>query len=1386
MAGCLRWRVAQEATCYYAVSWLQRFEQAAIAQSVIAFILARGLLTSGFETGWIMERIFMKSIKKDHLFIWEPALRLLLVWRNEVLFIKVLPRTFGENVKRILDRRVELVWDEEQSFLFLAGRTGPCSWANLTSEDPIYDEAGTSYESNNPLRWDQTIVHYHHAPLSQHDSEDTREIAEITRKRMLLKMQSPLCVENKVRTTVIHDSEDTRELAEITRKRMLLKMQSPLCVENKIRISPHDYAKENLLATFAPQRNLTPEQIFWSIDDNRKKAETLARKPISTLTVYPPNTPVKLVPRILPTKSQVKINLYVLTQLFTEFDKTCKTRITPSGLTEGERGFEQTKRCYLTEVIPFFKTLKEHFVGVQTALFKEVKVMEEIFDQMNDEVDQNAVDKQCAEIEKKNLLIENENLIVNCLSTQLLYDVAKSRCLDLEADVSKVHDESKLISKLEREYLNMQLKYQHLQESFDNKNSQASQEAPDFRSFFKIKNLEHQIQEKDNVIRQLKDRVANVNDSSRVPYNAIDVTALVEQNDCYRVELEKVKQHYKEMYDSIKITRAHTSEKTSTMLNEIESLKAQLRSKEPCVTSDYVKPKVLAPGMYAIDVKPIPHPLKNNRSAHLNYISHLKESVETVREIVEEARVVKPQDSSLNYACKYTKLSQELLECVIGTCPKSFNERDNKAPSTPVTRKMQVTFSDKPGTSSSNTQKHKVHQRVQQTNIPVLPSTGVNDSTEASGSKPRSNTKKNRIPPAQTENKKKVEVHPRTNKSVWTKVNRVDFSISSKRVVINSNSESVCKTCNKCLDSANHEMCVVNILSSVNATPTVKIVLNNGKQIWKPKGKLSDNSLNKTKQVWKATGKLFANVGYQWRSTGKKVALGKLNCGYQWRPTGKKFALGELCPLTKLSVQCGTDHPSVSGLKLFKTRFRGRNEWLLSSLVLHQMMSAQISSSLGLHCQKTFKQISSNLVSQMSQRRLLASLQAPFLKEKKGVRFSALYLQQKRNLLVLDHSHQQVSVVKWINVDQLWLQIRKGNLLLDLQKLQSISVDIRQNTNYVRAFTTSANVPSIYIQLFWNTLTHDAKTGVYSFQVDEHWLTLSADLLRKALNVTPADSAHPFESPPAGKTDITFTRRRVPSNWLMKMKFNRLLNLIWMIMSTIYNKTTRKLPVVEVKGKGSATDRWIIASQDETIGPSVHPEDATSTKMVRETLSHADAESGGNSEKINSETDTEILNFGDEQGPEPFMMTPGQLNLGLAPSHVPATTNIPPTDKDLEILFQPMFDEYFEQSTDSEPVPTATVVNAPIVSTNTSVSTTIAQDAPSTTHSLSSLQVHPPVFPQGVTAGPTIEDTSITQADLHPSVNPVAGEPGFAQSTSGDVSLAEPNQVNQPPDHLRK
>ncbi|GKC46999.1 hypothetical protein Tco_1064721 [Tanacetum coccineum] len=137
--------------------------------------------------------------------------------------------------------------------------------------------------------------------------------------------------------------------------------------------------------------------------------------------MYPPNTPAMLVPRVLPTKSQAKNNIFALIQLFSEFEKTCKNRITPTGLTEGERGFEQTKECYLKEVIPFFKILKEHFEGIQKALTKEIKELKEIFEELEAKVDQNVINRKHDEIEQKNLLIANDNLIADCLFKEVFY-----------------------------------------------------------------------------------------------------------------------------------------------------------------------------------------------------------------------------------------------------------------------------------------------------------------------------------------------------------------------------------------------------------------------------------------------------------------------------------------------------------------------------------------------------------------------------------------------------------------------------------------------------------------------------------------------------------------------------------------------------------------------------------------------------------------------------------------------------------------------------------------------------------------------------------------------------------------------------------------------------
>ncbi|GJV74376.1 retrovirus-related pol polyprotein from transposon TNT 1-94, partial [Tanacetum coccineum] len=139
-------------------------------------------------------------------------------------------------------------------------------------------------------------------------------------------------------------------------------------------------------------------------------------------------------------------------------------------------------------------------------------------------------------------------------------------------------------------------------------------------------------------------------------------------------------------------------------------------------------------------------------------------------------------------------------------------------------------------------------------------------------------------------------------------------------------------------------------------------------------------------------------------------------------------------------------------------------------------------------------------------------------------------------------------------------------------------------------------------------------------------------------------------------------------------------------------------------------------------------------------------------------------------GPVPVIMTSGQLKSGLAP-----------TDKELEMLFQPMFDEHLEQSPVDEQVPSATEVNAQVAPPGTSLSTTIAQDAPSTSASSSTSDRHLPIQHQEIP-----EDTPIIHDVPHPSHNLVPGDPGSAQSSSGNDKAVEPNHDNYPPDHIRR
>nr|GFB11597.1 hypothetical protein [Tanacetum cinerariifolium] len=170
---------------------------------------------------------------------------------------------------------------------------------------------------------------------------------------------------------------------------------------------------------------------------------------------------------------------------------------------------------------------------------------------------------------------------------------------------------------------------------------------------------------------------------------------------------------------------------------------------------------------------------------------------------------------------RFSKL-EELLEYAIGTCTQASQQQDKQLAHIPLIRKKQVTFAKPSDKSNSNTHKHVAKVNTQKTNVHVPPSTGVNSCPNASRSQPKSNTKKNRISPAKGVNKLPVEDQPRTNKPHLRTLNRVDSSSRLKRTVINWNSDPICQTCNKCLISSNHDMCVVDYLQSVEATPSIR------------------------------------------------------------------------------------------------------------------------------------------------------------------------------------------------------------------------------------------------------------------------------------------------------------------------------------------------------------------------------------------------------------------------------------------------------------------------------------------------------------------------------------------------------------------------------------
>ncbi|GJZ34369.1 retrovirus-related pol polyprotein from transposon TNT 1-94 [Tanacetum coccineum] len=1067
---------------------------------------------------------------------------------------------------------------------------------------------------------------------------------------------------------IVSTSEEELELGEATRNKLHVKMNDSVCVEKRVNITPPNYSKENFMETFTPQTQLTPEQVFWSLDLAKRKAEELKANPTPCLSYH-------------------------------------------------------------------------------LRLFTEVRTMKAVFENLEAKVDQNETDLRSGEIERKNLLITNENLVAECLSKNVFYtatdyvlnvsrfsdmhDVVTSsqkRIADLESENFNLrnkiqnddHDSMiKHFSKLEVEHFNLQLKYQNLKERFGNKKTMTSSDAPSFDSLFVIKKLNEQIQIRGNTIRELKEKISRLTKKNSDTYPTLDLKALVSQNKDLTAKLNA-------LHDLNECFRA-------------ENAKDQLRENSKCVTIPDCKPKVLAPGRYPIDVEPIPPQLKKNQEVHLHYIERLKENVETLREIVEDVKVERPLDTSLASACCYTKHSQELLEYVIGTCPKDFGPRNKQDAYTNSLRKKGVTFVKPHETSTHNTPPQVEHQKINSTNVPGIPSTRVKGASAASRSKPRSNTKKDRTLPAKSA-LKQVEAHSRMNKSNEKHKNRVDSSISYKRTVINSNSNTSCKTCNKCLISVNHDQCVVRSEMCVKQSSATKV--------WRVK---------QVKQVWKATGKLFTTIGHQWRPTGRLLPLGdqwpltrntppKVLPTKQWKPTGRLLPLGRQCPLvrsTALKSDCLPADPQEtiapvvqivlwyldsgcskhmtgdrSRLRNFVKKFIGTvrfgndhfgaimryGDYVIGDSVISRVYYVE---GLGHNLFSVGQFCDSDLeVAFRKHTCFVRDLDGVDLI--KGSRGTNLYTISVEDMM----RSSPICLLSKASKNKSWLWHRRLNHL-NFGTLNDLArKDLVRDYYESVGITHEKTIPRTPQQ---NGVAEAVATACY---------TQNRSLIHTLHNKTPYELVHDK------KLDLSFLR----------------------IFGALCYPTNDSEDLGKLKAK--ADIGFFVGYAPNRKGYIIYNK---WTRQIMETIHVTFDELTEQTTPVHSSS-----------GPAPNILTHGPISSGPVPNSAPDIPYVPLTNKDLELLFQPMFDEYFETPTGDHQMPHVPAAPTSAIPTGLSISISFDHDAPSGSHSPSSSAHQSSSIHHGVAAEHSFEVNSFAATEHKPFVNVFTLYPNSEASSSGE------------------
>nr|GFC03620.1 pyruvate, phosphate dikinase regulatory protein, chloroplastic [Tanacetum cinerariifolium] len=299
-------------------------------------------------------------------------------------------------------------------------------------------------------------------------------------------------------------------------------------------------------------------------------------------------------------------------------------------------------------------------------------------------------------------------------------------------------------------------------EIFQRDTVSSSESAPTFAELFEINDLKAHVQEKDTVILKLREKLNSFSGDIKER----KVKREVEEIETLNLELdhkvtklaaenEHLKQTYKQLFDSIKSSHAQSKElcddlskKVNLKSVEVSDLNASLQKKVlviialkeqlnklkgKAVLTEDVSLNPINPALLQVDVASLVPKLPKNRTAHTDYIRHTQEEAATLREIIKSERLLSPLNTSLAYACKYTRRIQELLMILQQTCLSVTDLGTKLVAVTPKNKTKQIRLIAQ-NTKSEKTTVATSHSANIDSNTPVLSSTRVTLVSSASGS----------------------------------------------------------------------------------------------------------------------------------------------------------------------------------------------------------------------------------------------------------------------------------------------------------------------------------------------------------------------------------------------------------------------------------------------------------------------------------------------------------------------------------------------------------------------------------------------------------------------------------------------------------------------------